>query len=148
DRTAFWSGSVGIGGADLMIATEASEALRNAHYLSKDSRVLLNTFSLKPAQTREEMKTKSIEYPSIETIVTNLKQLTPQVYMAHASEISMKSFGSYLATNPLLVGMALAWGLLPLKKNTVKGLLKGNAKEALESGFLSPGPLGLSFQDL
>jgi indolepyruvate ferredoxin oxidoreductase beta subunit len=141
DRTALWTGSVGIGGADLMIATEASEALRNAHYLSEDSRVLLNTFSLKPAQTREEIKTKSIKYPSIEEILSNLKQLTSHIYMAQASEISLKNFGSYVTTNPLLMGMALAWGLLPLKKETIRNLLKGKAEEAFELGLGTQSPL-------
>jgi len=140
DRTALWSGSVGVGGADLMIATEASEALRNAHYLSEDSRVLLNTFTLKPAQTREEMKAGQIKYPSIDDVAADLKQLTSRVYMAHASDMSLKTFGSYRTTNSLLVGMALSWGLLPLRKNTVKGLLEGNAKEAMELGFLSQRP--------
>ena len=123
-----------------MIATEVSEALRNAHYLSKHTSVLLNTFSLKPAQTRKEIKEKSLNYPSVETVASNLNQLTQKVYTAQASDISMKHFGSYLATNPVLVGMALAWKLLPLKKKLVKRLLKGDAAAALELGFKSPRP--------
>jgi len=139
DRTALWAGSVGAGGADLMIATEAAEALRNAHYLSENSRVILNTFTLKPTQTRQEIKAKSLKYPSIDKVVSMLQQLTPHVYMFNASEMSMKNFGSYRATNPVLVGLALARGLLPLKKDTVKSLLQGVAKDALELGFQSEG---------
>jgi indolepyruvate ferredoxin oxidoreductase beta subunit len=135
DRTALWSGSVGVGGADLMIATEVAEALRNAHYLSEKSRVILNTFTLMPKQTRQEMKSKSLKYPSIEEVVALLHKLTPHVYMANASDMSMKHFGSYRMTNPLLVGLTLARGLLPLKKDTVKSLLQGDAKDALELGF-------------
>lgn len=137
ERTALWSGSIEVGGADLMIATEVAEALRNAHYLSENSRVILNTFTLMPKQTRQEMKAKSLKYPSVEEVVTMLHQLTPHVYMANASDMSMEHFGSYRMTNPILVGLALARGLLPLKKDTVKSLLQGNAKEALELGFQS-----------
>jgi len=137
DRTALWSGSVGIGSADLMIATEAAEALRNAHYLSERSQVILNAFTLRPTQTRQEMKEQALKYPSIEEVVAKLHQLTPHVYVANASEMSMKHFGAYLTTNPILVGLALALGLLPLKKDTVKGLLRGDAKDALELGFKS-----------
>lgn len=137
DRTALWSGSIGVGGADLMIATEVAEALRNAHYLSGNSKVILNTFTLMPKQTRQEMKAKSLKYPSVEEVVTMLHQLTPHVYVANASDMSMEHFGSYRMTNPILVGRALARGLLPLKKDTVKSLLQGNAKEALELGFQS-----------
>ena len=135
DRTALWSGSVGIGGADLMIATEAAEALRNAHYLSEDSKVLLNTFTLKPTQTRKEMKEKSLHYPSIEEIVAMLHRVTSQVHVAAASDMSMEHFSSYRATNPILVGMALAMGLMPLTLATLRGLLQGTARQALELGF-------------
>jgi indolepyruvate ferredoxin oxidoreductase beta subunit len=135
DRTALWAGAVGAGGADLMIATEAAEALRNAHYLSENSKVVLNTFTLKPAQTREEMAAKSLKYPPIEEIVAMLQRLTPHVYVLDASDMSMKHFGSYRTTNPILVGLALARGLLPLKRETVETLLQGVAKEALELGF-------------
>ena len=140
ERTALWSGSIGVGGADLMIATEASEALRNALYLSENSKVLLNTFTLKPAQTRAEMKTGKIKYPSIEEIIGSLKTLTSHIHLARASDMSLEKFGSYVSTNPILVGMALAWGLLPLKKEIIAGLLKGKALEALAAGFEAEKP--------
>ena len=66
-----------------------------------------------------------------------LNQLTPNVHVVKASDISMEHFDSYRMTNPILVGLAIAQGLLPLKKDTVKGLLRGNAKEALELGIKS-----------
>jgi indolepyruvate ferredoxin oxidoreductase beta subunit len=137
DRTALWAGSVGAGGADLMIATEAAEAVRNAHYLSGNSRVVLNTFTLKPTQTRKEIKAKSVKYPTVEEVVTMLHQLTPHVYVFNASEMSMEKFGTYRNTNPVLVGVALARGLLPLKKETLETLLKGAARDALEYGYRS-----------
>jgi Pyruvate/2-oxoacid:ferredoxin oxidoreductase gamma subunit len=124
-----------------MIATEAAEALRNAHYLSGNSRVVLNTFTLKPTQTRKEIKAKSVQYPTIEEVVTMLHQLTPHVYVFNASEMSMEKFGTYRTTNPVLVGVALARGLLPLKKDTVKALLQGIAREALELGYRSESPV-------
>jgi len=137
DREALWSGSVGIGGADLMIATEVAEALRNAHYLSENSKVILNTFVLMPKQTRQEMKINSLKYPSVEEVVAMLHQITPHVYVANASVISMEHFGSYRMTNPLLVGMALSLGMLSFRKDTVKSLLQMDTKEALELGFNS-----------
>jgi len=137
DRTALWAGSVGAGGADLMIATEAAEALRNAHYLSEHSRVILNTFGLKPTQTRQEIKAKSLKYPSIDEVVAMLRKLTPHVYVLNASDMSMKKYGTYRNTNPVLVGVALARGLLPLKKETLESLLKGATRDALELGYQS-----------
>ncbi len=137
DRKVLWSGSVGVGGADLMIATEVAEALRNAHYLSGNSGVILNTFTLMPKQTRQEMKAKSLKYPSVEEVVAMLQKLTAHVHVVNASDMSMKHFGSYRATNPILVGQALARGLLPLRKDTVRGLLQGDDRKALELGFQS-----------
>ena len=135
DRTALWSGSVGVGSADLMIATEVAEALRNALYLWGNSKVLLNNFRLVPKQTRKELKAKSLTYPSNEEVVSMLQQLTPHVYPVNASDMSMEHFGSYRMTNPILVGLAIARGILPLKMESVKSLMKGNAGDALEFGF-------------
>ena len=135
DRTALWAGSVGVGGADLMIATEAAEALRNAHYLSEHSNVALNTFTFKPTQTRQEIKEKSLKYPSIDEVVAMLHRITTQVYIFNASAMSMDHFGTYRMTNPILVGLALARDLLPLKVDTLRSLLRGSAQEALELGF-------------
>ena len=135
DRKALWTGSVGIGGADLMIATEAAEALRNAHYLSESSVVVLNTFTLKPTQTRQEMKAGSMKYPPLEEVVSSLKQLTPSVHVFDASDVSFKHFGTYRTTNPILVGLALARGLLPLEKESIASLLEGDAREAFELGL-------------
>ena len=137
DRVALWSGSVGIGGADLMIATEVAEALRNAHYLSENSRVILNIFTLMPKQTRQEMKIKSLKYPSVEEVTAMLHRITPHVYVANASEMSVEHFGSYRMTNPILVGVALALGMLPFRKDTIKSLSQKDAKDALELGFNS-----------
>ena len=135
DRTALWSGSVGVGSADLMIATEVAEALRNALYLWGNSKVLLNNFRLVPKQTRKELKAKSLTYPSNEEVVSMLQQLTQHVYPVNASDMSMEHFGSYRMTNPILVGLAIARGILPLKMESVKSLMKGNAGDALEFGF-------------
>jgi indolepyruvate ferredoxin oxidoreductase beta subunit len=144
DRTTLWSGAVGVGGADLMFATESAEGLRNAHYLSENSSVILNNFTVMPKQTRREMKDKSFKYPSLEEVVSSLHKVTPHVYVVNASQMSMNHFDSYRMTNPILVGIAFALELLPLKKDTVKGLLKGKDKDALELGLqnknLSLGP--------
>jgi indolepyruvate ferredoxin oxidoreductase beta subunit len=135
ERTALWSGLVGIGGADLMLATEVAEALRNAHYLSENSNVILNAFKIMPKQTRKEIKAESFKYPSVEEVVEKLHQLTSNVHVSNASELSMRNFGSYRLTNPIMVGQALALGVLPLKIDTVKNLLQGKAKDALKLGY-------------
>jgi indolepyruvate ferredoxin oxidoreductase beta subunit len=137
DRTALWTGAIAVGGADLMMATEAAEALRNAHYLSENSKVVLNTFTVKPTQTRQEIAAQSLKYPPIEDIVAMLQQVTPHLYVLDASDMSMQRFGTYRTTNAILVGLALARGLLPLKKESVNTVLQGVARDALELGYQS-----------
>lgn len=137
DRTALWTGAIAVGGADLMMATEAAEALRNAHYLSENSKVVLNTFTVKPIQTRQEIAAPTLKYPLIEEIVGTLQQVTPHLYVLDASDMSMQRFGTYRITNAILVGLALARGLLPLKKESVNTLLQGVARDALELGYHS-----------
>jgi indolepyruvate ferredoxin oxidoreductase beta subunit len=137
DRTALWTGAIAVGGADLMMATEAAEALRNAHYLSEHSKVVLNTFTVKPTQTRQEIAAQSLKYPPIEEIVAMLQRVTPHLYVLDASDMSMQRFGTYRTTNAILVGLALARGLLPLKKESVNTVLQGVARDALELGYQS-----------
>lgn len=137
DRMALWTGAIAVGGADLMMATEAAEALRNAHYLSENSKVVLNTFTVKPTQTRQEIAVQSLKYPPIEEIVAMLQQVTPHLYVLDASDMSMQRFGTYRTTNAILVGLALARGLLPLKKESVNTVLQGVARDALELGYQS-----------
>jgi len=139
DRVTIWSGSIGVGGADLMIATEVAEALRNAHYLSENSKVILNIFTVMPKQTRQEMKINSLKYPSVDEVLAMLHKITPHVYVANASEMSLEHFGSYRMTNPILVGVALALDILPFGKDTMKSLLQRDAGDALELGFNSHG---------
>jgi len=96
-----------------------------------------------PKQTRKEMKEKRLKYPSLEEVVSSLRQITPSVYVVNASEMSVKNFGTYRMTNPIIVGICLAQGFLTLKNDTIKGLLQGKDKDALELGLkqtiLSPG---------
>lgn len=134
---AYWLGAIPVGGADLMIATEASETLRNAHYLNDTSRVILNTFTLTPKPGRKGKTETEHSSPSITEIVNRLKEITRYIYVIDASEMSMKRYRSYLMTNFILLGMALAHGELPLKKKTLSGLLKEKAREALEIGLES-----------
>jgi Pyruvate/2-oxoacid:ferredoxin oxidoreductase gamma subunit len=111
--------------------------VRNAHYLSEHSKVVLNTFTLKPTQTRQEIAAQSLKYPPIEEIVAMLQRVTPHLYVLDASDMSMQRFGTYRTTNAILVGLALARGLLPLKKESVNTVLQGVARDALELGYQS-----------
>ena len=135
DFSGYWMGMIPVGGADLMIATEAAESLRNILYLSEKTRIVLNTFAVPPKPASKAKQKRAVNYPSISDISDNLKQITPHVRVVDASKMSMERFGSYLLTNPILLGVALADVHLPVKKETLNDLLtRGRQREALEMG--------------
>jgi indolepyruvate ferredoxin oxidoreductase beta subunit len=89
-----------LGDADVMIALEPSEALRYTKYLNEDSVVILNTKPIIPIT----VTLGAFEYPSLDTIIEKLKEITPNVYPVKASEIAEK-LGAIQAMNVVVLGM-------------------------------------------
>ena len=125
--------SLSVGGADLMIATEASEAIRQLIYLNKESRIILNTFKVAPKGTNKGKD--ATPYPGIDKIRQNISNITPNIYVVNASDISIKRYNTYRMTNPILLGVAKKMGKLPLKKENILSFLKTDeAKNAFKLG--------------
>ncbi|MBI2908983.1 MAG: 2-oxoacid:acceptor oxidoreductase family protein [Chloroflexi bacterium] len=126
-RRAALVGTISFGQADLMIATEAVQALRNMHFLSEFSEVVLNN---------RAVKLVGLEYPDIDDVAGKLKEITERVRALDASQISMERFGSYRWTNPILLGVALRHTGLPLERETAESLLlREEEKEAFRMGL-------------
>lgn len=121
ERRAALVGAISFGQADLMIATEAIQALRNMHFLSNTSEVILNN---------RTMKLVGPEYPEIDDIAGKLKEVTDRIYALDASQLSMQEFGSYRWTNPILLGVALTHTSLPIKRETAESLLSRDDEKA------------------
>jgi indolepyruvate ferredoxin oxidoreductase beta subunit len=121
------TGFIPDGAADLLIATEMSEALRNAKFVSKRTEIIMNTFELRPM---------GAAYPDKAKVLDFLQQHARHVYPIDASQISMGEFNSYRLTNFILLGVALFQTKFPLKRETFDALLKRNdQKKALRIGF-------------
>jgi indolepyruvate ferredoxin oxidoreductase len=113
--------------ADLMIATEAGEVLRNVIYLSGHSDIIINTF---------EMRQVGIAYPDMEKGMTWLREIARRVIPVNASDISMKEFGSYKMTNQILLGVVASLAEFPVKASAFRKLLKkGEEGKAFEIGL-------------
>ena len=126
-RSALYSGPIVFGGANLMLAVEVSEGLRNSPFLSKASSVVVNTYALKP---------KDVEYPPVADIIAELKKITNRVYPVNATEISMERYGSYWMTNAILLGVALACTDIPVSRHTIESLLRSDVeRQALGVGI-------------
>lgn len=121
------SGAIPRSRADLMIATEAGEALRNVMYLSGHSDIIINTF---------EMRQVGIPYPDMEKGMTWLREIARRVIPVNASDISMKNFGSYKMTNQVLLGVVASLGEFPIKPSVFEKLLeKEQERKAFEIGL-------------
>ncbi|MBI2846930.1 MAG: 2-oxoacid:acceptor oxidoreductase family protein [Chloroflexi bacterium] len=126
ERRVLYSGEVPYGSADLMIATESTEALRNLQFISKESRVVLNAFTL---------PTRGVDPVPVEKTIDVLKGITNRLYIIDASGISLKLYGSYRMANPILLGFCLAHTDIPLKRESMEAFLRSAEREALVIGL-------------
>jgi len=108
------------GEADLLIAMEPLEGLRNIHYISEKTTVILNTYKILPGTVIVE----GLKYPEIEEIVEQMKQLTDKIYPINANELCKERFGDFLRVNIILLGAALATGVLPFKYEEIENIIK------------------------
>ncbi|KYC48218.1 MAG: Indolepyruvate oxidoreductase subunit IorB [Candidatus Methanofastidiosum methylothiophilum] len=100
------------GKADIIIAFEPLEALRNVSYLKKGGKIILNTERINPIS----VSLGECDYPPIDEILFTLSE-KGKVYHFNATEIA-KSLGNQVIMNMVLVG-ALSLLETPLKNETL-----------------------------
>lgn len=103
------------GKADLMMGLEPAETLRNIAYLSKSGVVLLNTQKMIPPLVFLGLT----RYPELEEIIDKLKKNSSKVITFNTLELA-KQAGSVQSSNIVMLGAALATGLIPLKREAVE----------------------------
>ena len=105
------------GEADLVISLEPIEAVRVSRYSKDNTNYVFDTKEQVPISVYLENK----KYPDIKTIISALKKTSPKgkVFDVNASDIARKNYGSVVAANIVLIGRAIAEGLLPLKKDSI-----------------------------
>lgn len=107
------------GKCDLLIAMELAEGLRNIACLSKSSLVILNTATVVPFTVRLGQS----DYPSLEKVVEKLNGIAGRVITLNATQTA-KEAGSVLSTNIAMLGAAFGSGLIPIKVETVKEMVR------------------------
>ena len=105
------------GCADLIVSLEPMEAVRVSRYANKDTNYVFDIKEQVPISVYLENK----PYPKLDKIIDALKMASPKgkVFNISASEIARESYGSVVAANIILLGKAVAEGLLPLKKSSI-----------------------------
>ncbi len=127
------------GDADLAIGVEPVELLRNALYLSEKTFIILNTRSFPPCA----VISGAMEYPSIETIVKALKDISgsSNILLIDASTIALERFQDPLRTNMIILGVAYSTNTIPLKLESIRAVIQEKVPspkanlEALDAGI-------------
>ena len=111
-----------LGSADLILAFEPSEAVRNLKYLKKDGVVIVNSVPVKPVTE----SLKSTGYDGSEMIEYLKKKCS--VIVVDAEEICSE-IGSSMIFNVAILGVALGTGKTGLKKEHVVAEIEERVKE-------------------
>jgi indolepyruvate ferredoxin oxidoreductase beta subunit len=106
------------GRCDILVAVEPTEALRNIQYLNKDSIVIMNTRKVIPATVSMGKST----YPEMDQILEKLKKATQHVITMDATDIAEKA-GNRQTANVVMLGAAFGCGKIPIKLETLKGVI-------------------------
>lgn len=90
---------VPVGGADILLALEPAEALRYAHYLSKDGVALVNTNPVLPST----VTTGQSRYPPLEEILAPLQRICRDIKTLDATKLAVKA-GNPQTMNVVMLG--------------------------------------------
>jgi indolepyruvate ferredoxin oxidoreductase beta subunit len=113
------------GGADLLLALEPAEALRYAHYLSKDGIAIVNTFPILPVT----VTTGKATYPPLDAVLAPLQKVCKNVETLNATELAAKA-GNPQTMNVVLLGTLSKH--IPLKEE----LLVETLTESIKAKYL------------
>jgi len=100
------------GKADIIVAFEPLEALRNLSYLKNGGKTILNTEQINPIS----VSLGESEYPPLDEILSNLSE-KGKVYHFNATEIA-KKVGNQVTMNMVMMG-ALSLLETPIKNETL-----------------------------
>ncbi len=120
------------GDADLVISLEPLEAVRVCHYSKENTNYVFDTKKQIPIGVYLEKS----EYPSMSEIISLLKKVSPKgkIISIEASELARKNYGEIVVANIILLGRAVAEGLLPLKRESIfKGMEQVLPEKVLET---------------
>lgn len=123
------------GMADVILAFEEVEALRNVDYANPNTLFLIsNTRLVPPGLYFNQAK----RYPSEEEIISNIQKVSKKVFLIDANKIA-KASGESRAENVVMLAYLLASGLFPVKEatllKTTLGFVPAKAKEANQKAF-------------
>jgi len=129
------------GRADMMIAMEASEALRYIEYLKEDGVVIMSN-RIMPSVTETESvaldKEKVTKYITVEQIVKRINEITKNVVLLDSLELAIQA-GNARTENSVLIGATAACRDFPIPieevRKAVLALVPPKTKDANSKAF-------------
>ncbi|MCJ7605863.1 MAG: indolepyruvate oxidoreductase subunit beta [Dehalococcoidales bacterium] len=112
------------GKVDVLVAVEPSEALRNIHFLAKNSVVVLNTTTVMPYTVYLGQS----GYPTSDEIVNKLRDVTDRIITMDASGLAREA-GSLQAANVVMLGALFGSGLMPIDQQHAKDAIAARFNE-------------------
>jgi indolepyruvate ferredoxin oxidoreductase beta subunit len=111
------------GEADVLMSTEAIEALRNIEFLKFGGIIILNDYIWHPVQeTFERVKNPQISYVTVENIIEQLEKITKNIHLVNALELANKA-GNPLTSNIVLLGVLAKQEGFPLNIEQLKEVI-------------------------
>ncbi len=108
------------GGADILLALEAIEALRYLEYLKKDGIVLMNSRVMHPpVETAKIITSKGTKYITVEDVVSNLRNWTKNIAVVDALALARES-GNINTENTVFLGALSALEAFPVEENYIR----------------------------
>lgn len=108
------------GSADILVALEAIEALRYVEYLKKEGVILMNSRIMHPPiETSKVITAKGTKYITLENIVSQLRNWTPNIAVIDALGLARES-GNVNTENTVFLGCLSALEVFPVEENYIR----------------------------
>ncbi len=102
------------GKTDVILAFEASEAVRNFNYAGPQTNFIVNDKLIIPPMIHQQ----GLEYPTINKINDFLTNVSENVYLIPADNLALKA-GNQRTMNVVMLGVLVGINQIPIKKETI-----------------------------
>lgn len=102
------------GMADVILAFEASEAVRNFNYAGSQTHFVINDKLIIPPMIHQQ----GLEYPSISQIHKFLRDVSENIYFIPADELAKKA-GNQRTMNVVMLGVLVGIDQIPIKQEVI-----------------------------
>jgi indolepyruvate ferredoxin oxidoreductase, beta subunit len=124
------------GGADILLALEAIEALRYLEYLKKNGIVLMNSRIMHPpVETAKTITVKATKYITVADVVSNLRNWTQNIAVVDALALARES-GNINTENTVFLGCLSALEAFPVEESYIReSIMEAVPKKTIEQNL-------------